>query len=98
MTDIQIDDIPATTEPFRLDVGPHVVVLSGTFEGAVATLHRQRRDDLNTFDPVTEIAPFTKPDVQQWRVEVNAIGFYRLHVDPASKAPSLTLIVSPGAP
>lgn len=95
MTDLQLNDIAATTEPFRLDVGPHAIVLSGEFNGATATLHRRVPESHSgEFLPMTEIAPFTRPDVQQWHVQVNAIGWYRLHIEPGSKPPAICLIIS----
>jgi hypothetical protein len=89
---ITLENIAATTAPFALDTGVFDLVIAGEF--GVAVLERQvpTHDARVIYDRA--MPAFTEPGVGKLVVVPNAIGNYRLRVDPGKTPPALNLVVS----
>jgi hypothetical protein len=87
-----LQTLTGTSEPFALDTGVYDIAVTGEF--GVAVLERQvpTHDARVIYDRA--MPAFTEPGVGKLVVVPNAIGNYRLRVDPGKTPPALNLVVS----
>lgn len=105
---ITLENVAATTEPFKLDVGHHVLALTGEFNSAVVTLER-RSPDAHPSDgdhlarpdgglPISlwhrVAGPFDKPDGAEFTVAPNGVGPHRLRVDGGSTPAAIGVVIA----
>jgi hypothetical protein len=95
MSTITLENITATTEPFKLDVGRHIIVVAtGNFQGCAVSLEKRAADAHpadgdhlsrpGSGEPIPlwqpVIGPLTKTNEIEFTVAPNAVGDYRIAV------------------
>lgn len=94
MTTITFENLSATSEPFALDVGSHVLAITGDLAGATVILERNVpvHDGREVYAHV--LPPFAEPGAGEFYIGPAAVGSYRLAVAPGSALPSITAVIS----